>query len=92
MRYSLRMDTGSSRVPPDRDSIAATLRAERARARLTMDELAERSGLSKSTIVRLEAGRRAPDTDQLAQLAAVFGLKVSEILRAAEASAHRVTR
>lgn len=66
------------------DAVAATLRAERARLDVTMDELARRSGLSKSTIVRMEKGARSPDVEQLSALVGVYGITISQLFAEAE--------
>ena len=66
------------------DAVTRTFRAERAASGLTINELAARSGMSRSTIARFESGSRSMDTDQLAAICAVVGLRMSEFLRRAE--------
>lgn len=65
-------------------AVSATLRAERAAARLTQTELAERSGLGYQTVMRLEKGERSPSVAQLAALCSVLGLSMSELVERAE--------
>lgn len=71
-------------------AVAAVLRAERARADVTQDQLVEMSGLSKSTIVRLEAGRRDADLSQLSAISEVLKIDlaylVSEISKTTKAN------
>jgi transcriptional regulator with XRE-family HTH domain len=67
-----------------RAAVAATLRAERAAARMTTQRLAELSGVSRATIVRLETGSRHGDLDQFYKIAAALGMTGSELLRKAE--------
>jgi transcriptional regulator with XRE-family HTH domain len=66
------------------DAIAATLRAERAARKLSMDKLAELSGVSRATIVRLESGTRHGDLVQFYKIATAMGMTGSELLRRAE--------
>jgi transcriptional regulator with XRE-family HTH domain len=47
------------------DIVAAEIRAVRARAGLTQDELAERAGLGRQTYIRLEKGISVADISQL---------------------------
>jgi len=66
------------------------LRGARGAARMSIDEAAEASGVSASTIWRLESLKASdrspavPDTDQLARLAAAYGTTVTAIVKAAE--------
>lgn len=65
-------------------AVTRTFKAERAASGMTINELAARSGLSRSTIARFESGSRAMNTDQLAAICAALGLRMSEFLRRAE--------
>lgn len=66
-------------------SVGAQLRAERAAAGLTRDELAEAAGVSVSTVRRIEGELRPANMDQIAALCAALGLNVSDFLsRAAQ--------
>ena len=57
--------------------IGATLRAERARARMNQAELAKASGVSEGTIARLEQGRGGlPGVDVLNDLARALAVDV----------------
>ena len=59
---------------------AATLRAARLRAGLTVRELAEATGLTSSTISRLETGQIAsPRPEKLVRLAAVLGISIDDL-------------
>lgn len=66
------------------EAVAATLRAERAAADLSQRQVAEASGLSPQTVMRLERAERSPTVVQLVVLASVFGLSASELMRRAE--------
>jgi transcriptional regulator with XRE-family HTH domain len=69
--------------------VARSLDAERSAARLTVDELAERSGVAKRTLYRILNAERDISIAQLAQLAPVFGLRPSDIFADAERRMNR---
>ena len=52
---------------------------------MTQTELAERAGLSRSVIARLETGAASISSDRLWVLAAALGTKPSRLLAVAEA-------
>jgi transcriptional regulator with XRE-family HTH domain len=53
---------------------AARLRQLRAAAKLTQEELAERAGIHRQTIARLELGTRKPAWDSVLALARALGV------------------
>lgn len=57
-----------------RSAVASALRVERARAHVTQQQVADGAGLSKVTIVRLEAGRRDATLLQLSACADALGV------------------
>ena len=65
------------------DVVAAAVRAERARLRMTQDQLARRLGWSTSTLSALESGQRRPAVDDLPALCEALGVPLSELLRRA---------
>lgn len=70
-------------------AVRAQIRAERAAADLSRDELATRDGLTYMTVRRIEGGDKTRpdspiDTNQLAALCRVFGIPVSRLLAMAE--------
>lgn len=65
-------------------AVARELRALRAREDLTLDQAVEVTGVSRSTLHKFERGTRSPNIDQLAAIAAGYGLTVSEVLERAE--------
>lgn len=65
-----------------RDACAAEVRANRARHNLTQVELAERTGLSRITIVRIEAGRRDLTVPQMQAITEAFGVSMAEFMTA----------
>lgn len=60
--------------------IAASLRRERARAGLSLTELARRAGIAKSTLSQLESGTGNPSVETLWALAAALGTPFSRLL------------
>lgn len=60
--------------------IGPRLRAVRSERQMTLDALAERTGISVSTLSRLEAGRRRPNLELLVPLASVYGVTLDELL------------
>lgn len=60
--------------------IAAVLRAERARAGLTQEELAGRSGVSVWTISRFEGAQRRANAGQLVSLARALGIEPAKFM------------
>lgn len=59
---------------------AATLRAERAAAGISQAQVAERTGIARTSYRFYELGERNPDTVQIAKIAEVFGVTVSYLL------------
>lgn len=66
-------------------AIAAELRAERAAMKITFDDVAERSGLSKRTVLRLFNAERAVTMAYLEAVCEAMGVQMSHITERAEA-------
>ena len=66
------------------EQVRTNLAAARRRAGLSLDELAERTGLSASTISRLETGSRKITLEHLGTLAAGLGVLPDELLSPTE--------
>ncbi|MFI2436827.1 helix-turn-helix domain-containing protein [Streptomyces sp. NPDC018693] len=60
--------------------IAASLRRERARAGLSLSELAKRAGIAKSTLSQLEAGNGNPSIETVWALAVALGVPFSVLV------------
>jgi transcriptional regulator with XRE-family HTH domain len=58
----------------------ARLRGERKHARLTQEDLAERLGLSRTTVVNIERGRQRVALHQLIQMADAIGCEVIHLI------------
>ena len=67
------------------DAVAATIRAERAAAGDTQEELAAKAGLPRSTYIRLETGQRVADIQQLDRICTALRLDIAEFMRRAKA-------
>ena len=66
-------------MPPE-DHVSNTLRRHRLLAdRMTQQELAERAGVTRQTIVSIEKGRYNPSVALALRLARVFGVAMEEI-------------
>ncbi len=66
--------------PPPAARIAASLRAIRRRQGLSVAQLAERSGLARATVTKLEAGRGNPTIDTLYALADTLGAALGDLV------------
>lgn len=67
------------------DRLAARLGMLRTERGWSLDELAGRSGVSRSTLSRLERGELSPTTTVLGQLCTVYGRTMSRLLMEVEA-------
>ena len=73
------------------DRLAARLTAEREARGWTAAELAERSGVSRAMIGKIERGEARPTASLLGKLSGAFGLTLSTLLSRVEDQAGRVT-
>lgn len=64
------------------DAVGARLKRLRVVRDLTLSELADETGISASTLSRLEAGLRRPSLEQLLPLARVHGVTLDELVDA----------
>src|SRR5437764_12874143 len=60
--------------------IAARVRGERAARRWSLDELAERAGVSKAMISRIERAEVSPTAALLGRLSGAYGITLSALL------------
>lgn len=70
-------------------AVAAQLRQERLDRQLSMNAVAERSGLSQQMVSYVERGLRNPTLDTLLRIAAAMQLDLAEVIGAAQRSAQR---
>ncbi|MER7443787.1 helix-turn-helix domain-containing protein [Micromonospora avicenniae] len=64
------------------DAVGPRLKQLRARRDITLTDLAKETGISASTLSRLEAGLRRPTLEQLLPLARVYGVTIDELVGA----------
>ncbi|QIN84505.1 ImmA/IrrE family metallo-endopeptidase [Rubrobacter tropicus] len=62
------------------EELAGRLKAARENAGLTQQEVAEEVGMTRLAVVRIEAGRRAVNSLELAEMARLYGRGISEFL------------
>lgn len=74
------------------EAISASLKRERAAKGWSLAELAERSGVSKAMISKIERGEASPTATVLGKLSGAFGLALSALLALAEGQGERVSR
>ena len=67
---------------PVLESVGPRLRAIRSRRSLTLEQLAERTGISVSTLSRLESGLRKPTLELLLPLAREYRVPLDELVGA----------
>ena len=72
----------SDPTPEFLDSVGPRLRALRRRRGVTLAELAEQTGISPSTLSRLETGRRRPTLELLLPLARAHGVTLDDLVGA----------
>ena len=65
------------------------LREERERRGISMNVLAQRSGLAQSTVSRIEAELRTPSLDTLLRMTEVIGIKLEDTIAAARLAVDR---
>jgi transcriptional regulator with XRE-family HTH domain len=70
--------------------IAARIHAERSSRGWSLDELAERSGVSRAMISKVERGESSPTASVLGRLSSAFGLTLSQLLARAEQGTGRL--
>lgn len=73
-------------------SLAATLHAARLARALSSSALAERSGVSRTMIGKIERGEAQPTAALLGRLSAALGMTLSELVARAEGDDQRLVR
>jgi len=72
--------------------LAERIRKERGARNWSLAELAERSGVSKAMISKIERGETSPTAALLGHLSGAFGITLSALLARAEAGQRRIAR
>src|ERR1700744_3607394 len=73
-------------------AISARVKTEREARNWSLSELAERSGVSKAMISKIERGEASPTATVLGRLSGAFGLTLSTLLALAEQTGERLGR
>ncbi|MGF6774202.1 transcriptional regulator with XRE-family HTH domain [Paraburkholderia sp. GAS199] len=73
-------------------AISSRVKAEREARNWSLGELAERSGVSKAMISKIERGEASPTATVLGRLSGAFGLTLSTLLALAEQTGERLAR
>jgi transcriptional regulator with XRE-family HTH domain len=82
--------TGGEEISTALDLVGPRLRAVRERRALTLTEVAARTGISKSTLSRLENGQRRPSLELLLPLARAYRVPLDDLVGAPEVGDPRV--
>lgn len=79
---------------PSLQQIGPRLKGWRQKRNMTLDELSVATGISASTISRLESGKRAPNLELVVPIARALRLELDDIIPrpAPDPRVHRVTR
>ena len=72
------------------EGVPARLRRVREQRGLTLTEVAEQAGLSKSTLSRLETGQRRPSLELLLPLAQVYRVPIDDLVGAPDVADPRI--
>jgi transcriptional regulator with XRE-family HTH domain len=82
----------STKVNDVESRLAHRIKKERESRGWSLDELAERSGVSKAMISKVERGESSPTAALLGRLSGAFGLTLSALLARAEGASSRLVR
>ena len=87
--FSSVRDTALDLVDPIEARLASRLGALRTARGLSLDALAERTGISRATLSRLERGETSPTATMLGRLCSAYGWTLSRLMIEAEAEPPR---
>lgn len=80
----------SQRIETELNQIAPRLRHARQKKDITLEELAHATGISKSTLSRLESGQRKPSLELLLPVVAALALSLDDIVNSPQINDPRV--
>ena len=66
----------------DEKTIARNLKKTRLRMKMTLQELADRTGLTKGYLSRIERSEKAPPYSTLSKIVGAMGLEITDVLQA----------
>jgi len=84
------MDDTDARLAAALDAVGPRLKRLRASRGTSLADLSKRTGISKSTLSRLETGQRKPSLELLLPLAQAYGVPLDELVGAPEVGDPRV--
>ncbi|MFE9765523.1 helix-turn-helix domain-containing protein [Streptomyces sp. NPDC005808] len=84
------MSTSSTDIATTLDRVGARLKRLRTLRGITLTALAEMTGVSKSTLSRLETGQRRPSLDLLLHLAHAYGVPLDDLVGAPQLGDPRI--
>lgn len=70
-----------SAIQQHRRILGDAIRAERKKAELSQEKLAEKAGLSTVFISRVELAKESPSVDSLVKIARAMGVRVCELVK-----------
>ena len=82
----------TQRIENELSQVAPRLRHARQKKGITLEELAAETGISKSTLSRLESGQRRPSLELLLPVVAALGVPFDEIVHSPRVEDPRVTQ
>ncbi|WP_112238462.1 helix-turn-helix domain-containing protein [Kribbella monticola] len=83
-------DTSATEIAGVLEQVAGRLKDVRTRRRLTLAEVTEATGISKSTLSRLETGQRRPTLELLLALSHVYRVPLGDLVAAPEQGDPRI--
>jgi len=89
-RFHEGVDDPSARIAAALDEVGPRLKRLRSMRSVSLVDLADRTGISKSTLSRLETGQRKPSLQLLLPLAQAYGVPLDELVGAPEVGDPRV--
>ena len=84
------MNDANDRISAALDEVAPRLKRIRSMRGLSLTDLATTTGISKSTLSRLETGQRRPSLELLLPLAQAYGVPLDELVGAPEVGDPRI--
>jgi transcriptional regulator with XRE-family HTH domain len=90
VRFPEDVDDPMARISAALDQVGPRLKRLRSMRSVSLADLAERTGISKSTLSRLETGQRKPSLELLLPLAHAYGVPLDELVGAPEVGDPRV--
>ncbi|MEU1149577.1 helix-turn-helix transcriptional regulator [Streptomyces sp. NPDC005863] len=82
----------SSRVLAARRAVGDRIRVARLRAKLSRERLAEKAGLDRHAVNRIEQGHASPLLDNLIRIADALGVPLRDLVRPEEGPTQRTSR